>query len=505
MQTALHLALYLAAFFAIRLTPGWPLRHRGCDAYFFLLCAESFRANRRIPVTLPGLYLLEPDEQWYPPGFMVLLGLLPRRLLSAGYFLVNHALDSAVAAALFALCAAQTGLGWAWATGLAYAISISLIREYAGMISRPLGVILFFAMAAATWLSLDHGIPALAAAVFFGALLFYTHKMSMQLTWFLFPLLSLLRMEPQWALVLAGSYLLPALATPRLFVKIVRAHWDIVSFWNRNYRRGGGHTVKGSPVYGEDRAGELHCKRNLAMLAYHARTLAAANPWALLLPVALFCVPGPLAEPLRLFLQMTAGTMLWAYLTMAVPFLRCLGEGHKYVKYTLPIALAASALLLAGPPAAVPLGLGALLLAKAAHHYVLYWREVRATAAQPTIANADDLEPVFRVLAGGEPKRIMCLPLQLADSVAWHARQPVLWGTHGYGFRNAEPIFPVFQKPVEFFLETYALTHLLLDETFTSVEELRIAQATQLVHSSGRYRLYRFLRGGAEATAGTPS
>ncbi len=53
--TALSVA---GVFMLLRLYPIWPNRFQGCDAYNILLCARALRRAKRLPIRLPGLFLL---------------------------------------------------------------------------------------------------------------------------------------------------------------------------------------------------------------------------------------------------------------------------------------------------------------------------------------------------------------------------------------------------------------------------------------------------------------
>ena len=45
-----------------RLLPLWFAPHAGCDAYYFLLRREQFLQDRRVPIVMPPLYVLENRE-----------------------------------------------------------------------------------------------------------------------------------------------------------------------------------------------------------------------------------------------------------------------------------------------------------------------------------------------------------------------------------------------------------------------------------------------------------
>ena len=90
----LHLLGAFPIFMLIRLVPLWKIRNRGCDAFYFLLAAEKFREQKRIPVRFGGLFLLEEDEQWYPPLFYMILALIPDKTLAKIHWAMNHVFDA---------------------------------------------------------------------------------------------------------------------------------------------------------------------------------------------------------------------------------------------------------------------------------------------------------------------------------------------------------------------------------------------------------------------------
>ena len=81
---------------ALRVAMIWRGRNRGCDAYYFLFCACEFRKTKRLPIILPKVYVLEEREQWYPPGFSVLLSWIPQRVLDKYYWAVSPMIDSLI-------------------------------------------------------------------------------------------------------------------------------------------------------------------------------------------------------------------------------------------------------------------------------------------------------------------------------------------------------------------------------------------------------------------------
>ena len=83
----------VAVFLIARMYPIWPRRFQGCDAFNILMNARQLRKSRRLPIRMPPVFLLEEQDQWYPPGFLILCALLPEAWLEKRYWLINHVID----------------------------------------------------------------------------------------------------------------------------------------------------------------------------------------------------------------------------------------------------------------------------------------------------------------------------------------------------------------------------------------------------------------------------
>ncbi|MFH1913141.1 MAG: hypothetical protein ABIK45_02560 [Pseudomonadota bacterium] len=481
----LQLAIFSALFIILRVAPIWNQRHRGCDAYFFMLCAETLRTRFKIPVTLPRLYLLEPQEQWYPPLFMVFLSFFPQNLLKKYYWLINHLLDLVVAIGFFVFVNHFAGPIGAWLFGLLYACDNSLVVEYQNLTSRPLSAILLFAFMACAMTATTNGPPWFFAALALGILLFYTHKMALQLLWFILPVLSITTGKLSWVALLGAIYVGAFLLHPSLFIKVVRAHWDIVSFFNRRWPWLNAHLIRNSPIYGDGRPtgffNELLHGSTLAFL----RDKFSSSLWAVMIAAAYPFSDESGFTPLVIFV---AGTMAWALLTLLVPQLRCVGEGSKYLKYATPVALALASIYTVQAPwlwlIMLPLALRQI------RNYALAYRALRAQAGNSGIQSATLLSMLSYLKE--HRGNVMCIPLHLSDSVAYFARCGVLWGAHGYGFNSTlYPIYPVLLKTIEQCTADYELDYLLLDTRYASLAELRLNSMTPEA-TFGPLQLFRF-------------
>ncbi len=71
----LALLSFWVRFRALRINPGL-----GVDNWYWLLCIEDVKRYHRIPARLP-YFMLEIEEQWYPPLYSFFMSLFPTEIL----------------------------------------------------------------------------------------------------------------------------------------------------------------------------------------------------------------------------------------------------------------------------------------------------------------------------------------------------------------------------------------------------------------------------------------
>lgn len=479
-------ALSIAIFFTARVYPLRLQRGRGCDAYFFLMCATVLREGFRLPVTLPPSYLAEDREQWYPPLFAVFLAALPPAWLRANHWLVNQLLDFMIAATLFVLVLPWLGAWGAIALVGMYAIQPALIQEFATLTSRPLGMLIQLVVIAASYnfvaeSSQLSGILAVVGV----ATLVYAHKLSLQLLWFLFPFLSIVTGSWEWIAILAGGYGLAAMVWPSMFVKIMRAHWDIVRFWSREWPLLGAHPVRESPIYGGgENSTAYYRSSSIRSSGAFLKTILQINVFAVFLALPFF-IPMPTLPMATFFWWWAAGIYIWVACTHFIPYLRCLGLAQQYVKFGYVPVFAFTAMYLSDA-SLLALVLAAFCAVPLVRWYMLTTRSLRAPPVIPQSGNVTNL---VEFLNGQVAPRIMVFPYHLYDELAYRTKAKVLWGTHGYGFDRVRPFFPVLREPLASIVDTYKLTHIVIDSDYVAPHELGISTMAEGVEHIGRFWL----------------
>ena len=491
--------LEIILFFVVRLMPVWPSRRHTCDAYYFLMTAEEFRKNRKIPIVLPPYYMADIEEQWYPPGFSIFLGLLPPALLTRYHWMINHVLD-------FLNMVLMDGWLW-WMTGrvetvlianAVYILTPALTLEYASLTSRSLGNLLFTLLMICLY-PLAVGANSvfggwlvsalLAAAIWF--LILMTHKMTMQLGLFAAAVLAVAFRSWAPVAIAFGVVLLSILVTRGYYWKLLKAHWDIVSFWNKHQLRLTAHQVYDSEIYRDTAKGFLGRNGKFMQPLRFLLRVLGYNPFIYVAIVVLFTPVGSSGMP-RYFGLWVGAVLAWAIATTLVPYLKALGEGYKYIKYS---ALPAAAFigLTAGDWSDIRLSVLAVFMAIASAAVlvkviVCRWRSYR----NASLAGGNEESEIIRYVQENKHiDRIGCISNYISDALVYFARRHVLWGTHHYCFNSKViDIHPVLSLPIEQISEKYDLKYWLINTAYVDPSVLGFSNKV-LEKEAGIYRLYR--------------
>lgn len=484
-----------ALSFTIRVALIWRHRHRGCDAYYYLLSSEVFKKERKIPIILPKVYALEEQEQWYPPGFSVFLSLFPRRFLERFYWIISPVIDSFIAAVLAVMVAVMSGYNYmGFAAGLFYSLNSASMVDCTSLNSRPLGVLLFTAtMLCLVDAVLDNCYLAGVFAVLFGFALLMTHKLSSQLLYFLLPFMALALWDWKYAVALVAIIAVSYVLSKGFLVKVWRGQHDILSFWRGYWKELGAHQIYGSPMYpnsGSHDKGRVHLKglrgltRSVSYLGMNAFILVV------LWPAAHY---RDLSEFDMMMLWWVVGTYVLAILTQMVPAFRFAGEGYRYLKLAaFPVCYLAAIPFLYGY-LWQPIGIYFLLvLAALLISIFLVWKLFgfmsSSTATTIPFMNTG-LGDIVERLKESAVSRILCVPESVADAVGYYCRKPVLRGTHNVPFQCVIPFFPTHKLPLDYLIKGYDVSHVVLMTSYVDAGVLGL-RVEDRVMVAGEYELY---------------
>ncbi len=491
MQVLMGLAVFCFAV-VMRLSMIWRGRRRGCDAYYFLFCASEFRRTRRLPITLPNVYVLEEREQWYPPGFSVLLSWIPERLLDKYYWAVSLVLDGLVAALAYLVGYMAWGNVWvSFLVGVVYALNSASIIDCTSLNSRPLGALLFNAC----WLCIiaffvnGYSLWYILGAFTTGFALLMTHKLSAQLFCFLVPFTAIVL--GHWTVLLLGiGIVFVAYFFSRGFLlKIWRGQWDILNFWRKQWSKLGAHQVYGSTMYEFLSHLDSHLVHGQGWKGFlKSVSYMGMNPFVLMMVYPIWHYQSLFWD--RWLLWWAVGAYLLAALTQFVPFFRFVGEGYRYLKLAaLPICYLAFTPIVYGWDdwryyvlLTVTVILGIWL-------YVRLYRFMSNARATTLPFMDDGLGKAVKYLNAVPTNNILCLTEGLGDAIGYYCRKSVLRGSHNVHLNTILPMFPVLKLPVEYLAKWSGASHVVLSKMYASAEHLGLSPAG-LAFASGDIEVY---------------
>lgn len=472
-----------AAGLALRILPVLVSRRLGSDQWYWLLYVETLKRDRRFPIDLP--YVLEVG-QWYPPAFPLMLSILPIDWTRRYGRIIPPLVDSlqlALVGYVAAYLADEVSVGLA-ATAV-YALTPLAVTYNYQLNPRGIGALALSIQFVSLFLWIDGGdLFWLGVVTASGVFICLLHKMTTQMM-----VIGLVSMAA-WTGSVAVAALVPAIGIAAFalsggfYRKVLRAHYDIVSFWSRNRDFLNAHQYDASDLYRRvsENPALLHVP-GFKGVAKHLRSFVVANPHILVLPFLVATTPRTSwTAYCFLWVAMVYG---WGLATALIPQLRCLGAGVYYTyNAALPLAV------LAGISAHhSPIAAGALVLTGLVSLVSIVHGAARSrSSTRESDADLVDLCDHLRSLPDGN---VFCIPFTLSEVTVYRTRKPVAWGGHGYGLKLVEPYFPVMRVPLEEALESCNVRYVLHDTSYVDLGRI-LADSDSLspIAERGRFTLY---------------
>ena len=463
----LFLAAVLAVFVALRLAFIGHGRDSRVDAYYWEIAAKAYREHSgKLPVRIENKYLLEDEEQGYPPLFGYLLSRFPESVVRKWGAHIAILVDMLTIVPVLGLLWFYGLSEYDYITLLVILISPFLLIYGKQINSRTIGQFflvtgyVFQVIAADPVVSPMIAVVLWAGAVLMAALVLLTHKMTMQI---------MVAIWPFWSLAL-GSVMAALVPILGLFVAILvvgwdfmayqfRAHWDIVRFWNRNWPLLGAHMFNNSPVYGNEdhQYRYLIHHRGMKGVMTHLKKVVSYAPLNLMFMPEVFLT----ADLPWWLIAWYVGANVFIFATLFVPPLKCFGAGHYYVlNATVPAGLGwAYAFARTGWADIVLFSLGGVLTI---YSIVKAWQVI---GAMPS-SHDRNFDSLISRLQKEAPARVAAFPVTAAEAIANQTAHAVLWGGHGYGFTRLEPMFPVLRIGLSELLRKYSISWLVWDRDY---------------------------------------
>jgi hypothetical protein len=463
-------AIILALF--LRFLPCWVGSGVvGVDHWFWKLYIETNLRDKTFPPVL-SQYVLD-EYQWYPPLFQLVIAKLPKSVLDRYSYIVAIVIDLIRMMFLLVVISWITNgnllaIGTA---GLIYATTPLLISYNVQLNPRGLGAILLdLAIVLFVWVYLfKASVWIWSIIILLSGMILLTHKMTTQVFWFLCLTAGLMASDWRGIVLIPISVVTALMISRGFYWKVMRAHWDIVSFWNRNWRWLQAHPVKESPIYGEkdyETPTKFH-QKGFRGFVRHLFYLFAYNPAAWLLCLVFIFNSHVVSIGPKVFIWANWWFILilvFAIITVFVPFLKCLGSGYLYLyNAAFPSALLWGITMSKSDTKIYffIIFLTALILSFLSISF--FYRNLKSSRTQKIDS---DLEKVIHYLKDAPKGTVMCLPPQWYDVIAYKTGKEVLYGGHGYGFKLLEPVFPRLLLPMREIVRRYNVRYLITIESY---------------------------------------
>lgn len=466
----------IISFIFLRMLIFYYSRKLGVDHYYWLSCVKNFKKQKKIPFKIKNKYLLEHDEQYYPPGFAVFLSIFSVKFLEKnGSYIIPILIDI--------LCLFLT-LGF-FKDSLSYSNFLILVCLYISapilivyntqLTSRGLGNLFFMCSMLGLISFINYNeyfiLLVISSSIFF-ALMYLTHKMTTQYCLFLFLLLifSGLNYESKIFIILTillGSTISVFIVGYEFSKMQLKTHIEIIAFWNRNWKNIGSHQFKDSKFYsqGNQIIGSKYHKLNLRGYLNYLKIIFSYLPSLLLAPYSILVFDIP--EWLKIWL---ISSIVISFATMFIPKLRCLGGGHLYLFNTV-VPIAISWTFGSNSNNEKILFLLIILISFLISLIALYRRK---TTIITDVADTN----LIKYLNTHQNMNIGVFPTTFAERVAYETDHNVLWGAHGYSFVDVEPTWPVAKMTLTNMYQKYDLDMIVVNliwwKEVINLEELNL-------------------------------
>jgi len=421
------------------------------DQWYWLRYRDVVRDLKVFPPHLPE-YILDVAH-WYPPFFGWLLSKVPDKLFTHPSFTTQFLSLCRISIIIALVCFLNTEAQLAVYLSILVYITAPILVYYDNQInSRILGAIIVDLLIVLWFGYFDYGFYiSIIPIVILTTLLLFTHKMSQQLYVFLLLGLSIYYTDFVPAATLTVSVIIAILFFN--YKMYFKPHIEIIKFWHRNKYKLGAHQFYESKIYASENFVYPNRLHGGGIKAFVKKAVLIIG----MLPAMLFIA---FNYEMNYFGIIIAITTLFILLTSFVPCFYCLGSGNLYTYNLVTFISFYFLITTVNYSSLFNQVLMAVVIVMTATSVLKYYAGIKAKANKGCIDEALDF------LKASSLNRILVLPFQLPDEVAYKSSKSVFWGCHGYGFLLAEPYYPIFNRKIEDVISDWNLGAIFLRKDY---------------------------------------
>ena len=440
----------LIIFISLRFYLLLKSKKRAIDGYYWSLYRKEALNQNIVPPILEQFIL--DIRQWYPPLFGYMLSKL------SDYFINNSKVF------ILKLNLLRIGIILSLPYFLGITIDVQLLiflliiffsapilAYYDNQInSRILGAILLDLLVIQWIIFFHHGtIYLLPLIILFNIVLLFLHKMSLQLYVVILLSISIYTNSLWPAISLVISFLISFFFLG--YKKYFLAHIEIVKFWGRNKYNLGSHQFYESPIYGIP--GFLYKNRlHGGGIKTFKRKLALVFG---MFPLIFFWLA---VFEINVVSAIILASILLILVSSFIPTFYCIGAGSLY-NYNL-VSLVCFYFVISPPS----FSLENLLI-----YVFLVLMSVIAISKlllKNNEYNDNELDQAIDFINTSDLNRLLVIPFQLPDEIAFKTNKRVFWGAHGLGFLWLEKYFPLMNDRIECAIKEWNLGAVVLEKSY---------------------------------------
>lgn len=457
--------------------PRFLNRKFGVDIWTHLLYLKEYHRRGGIPKTIGKNqgFIIE-GEYDYPPAFIWILSKFPFKLVKEYEFLFSPLFDFLHLVFVFFISYFITqNIAISLITQVLYMLTPIIILENSSATPRSLGYLLFtLVFSSLFYFELTSDIKFFAFSVFFGSLIFLSHRFTTQSFLFFSVFFTVNYQNISYLLSFALSFLSAIVISRGFYIKVLKGHIGNLRFWQKNIAYRFAHQVRGNCK--EHKTEDLIFRLYNQFLKFPPFVLAITNPW--ILPVIfMFFFYFPSEMILQKMIIWVLFSYLLALMTIWFPPLRFLGEGQRYLELSaFPSAFASALLLfkfLNTDYKWTALIIYSLTAVSALITIIVIQRKAIIKDKMRTLT--PPLAKMFAYLKNLKKKpKLLCIPHQITTSTIYHTGCLVFVNAGYANIVKISEVYPYLRIPILRVMEKYSLDAILLNEEYAKVDELRL-------------------------------
>lgn len=493
MISMLLISLIVPVFaFLFESYPRFLNRKVGVDIWTHLLYLKEYHKQKGIPKKIEGGFLVSGVYD-YPPIFITILSKLPFRLVEKYEFLFSPFFDALHVLVIFFVAFFITeNVFIALGTQFLYALTPIIVIENSSATPRSLGYLLFTLVFMSLFFYIDDkNILFLLASILFGSLIFLAHRFTAQGFLFFSLFFSIIERNFLYLFIFLVSFLLAIIFSKGFYLTVLMGHLGNLSFWKKNIDYRFAHQVRGNSKKHQnpDFVFRVYNK----FLQFPPFVLAITNPWTL--PVFYLIA---FYQPSVFLYQQLAWWVGFSYilalLVIWIRPLRFLGEGQRYLELSaFPSAFLSSVLLasaLQGMQQRIGIVVYLCIAILCMITVVVIQRKAVIKDRMRTLT--PDLDEMFLYLRDLKNKpRLLCIPHQITTSTIYHTGCQVFVNADYKNISQISDVYPYIKMPVDKIMRKYNLEGILLNENYSSVDDLKMNNP-EIIKRCGSYVYLKF-------------